>query len=45
MDDIADPARLRMYLKEALDIINKDGLPGRSIDLGRFTALGRYCNK
>lgn len=25
VDDIADPARPRMYLKEASDVINKNG--------------------
>lgn len=33
MDDIVDPARLRMYLKEALDIINKEGSSGKLLDV------------
>lgn len=33
VDDIADPARLRMYLKEALDIINRQGSSGQSLDV------------
>lgn len=33
VDDIIDPARLRMYLKDALDIINKEGSSGKLLDV------------